>query len=60
MKHAMVIYICIHIILSFSEDTALAEARRVKLPLRMDLEINPLTMKAWNYVQSLAHNPRLR
>nr|XP_026693287.1 protein cramped-like isoform X3 [Ciona intestinalis] len=37
-----------------------SEARRVKLPLRVNLELQPYSMKAWNKVHMLAHNPRTR
>ncbi|XP_076818229.1 uncharacterized protein LOC143463781 [Clavelina lepadiformis] len=42
------------------KNTNFTELRRIKLPLRVDLEMYPLTMKSWNRVHLLAHNPRIR
>ncbi|XP_078494314.1 uncharacterized protein LOC100177868 isoform X2 [Ciona intestinalis] len=43
-----------------SKKSCYSEARRVKLPLRVNLELQPYSMKAWNKVHMLAHNPRTR
>nr|CAB3233610.1 protein cramped-like [Phallusia mammillata] len=42
------------------QKSRITESRRVKLPLRVNVDLQPLTMEAWNKVHLLGHNPRLR